>query len=72
MSRRKFVPRGIVPPPAKVPLAPLPGAVKVTVTPPTGPPFVTVATRGAANAVFTTAFCGVPLVAASKSQSCLF
>jgi hypothetical protein len=41
-------------PPANVPLAPLPGGVNVTTTPPTGlfPASVTVATNGAANAVF--------------------
>jgi hypothetical protein len=53
-------------PPANVPLAPLPGAVKVTVAPATGfPPLsFTVATSGAANAVLIVALCGVPLVAA--------
>jgi hypothetical protein len=51
-------------PPAKVPLAPVAGAVKVTTTPPVpDPPVVTVATSGAAKAVLTTAVCGVPLVA---------
>jgi len=52
-------------PPANVPLAPLAGALKVTVTPLTGfpPPSFTVATRGAANAVLIVALCGVPLVA---------
>jgi hypothetical protein len=55
-------------PPAKVPLAPDAGAVKVTTTPLVGdPPVVTVATRGAAKAVLTTALCGVPLVAAMVS-----
>ena len=54
-------------PPAKVPLAPAAGGVNVTSTPLTGlfPASVTVATRGAANAVLITAFCGVPLVAAT-------
>ena len=54
-------------PPANVPLAPLAGGVKVTTTPLTGlfPESVTVATRGAANAVLIVAFCGVPLVAAT-------
>ena len=43
----------VVPPPPKVPLAPEPGAVKVTFTPETGPPqaLVTVATSGVPNAV---------------------
>ena len=52
-------------PPAKLPLAPVAGAVKVTVTPCTGlPPLsFTVATSGAANAVLMAALCGVPLVA---------
>src|SRR6266849_5016960 len=52
-------------PPAKVPLAPLPGAVNVTTAPLTGfwPLSSTVATRGAANAVLIAALCGVPLVA---------
>jgi hypothetical protein len=50
---------------ANVPLAPVAGAVKITKTPLTGdPPIVTVATSGAANAVLSTALCGVPLVAA--------
>ena len=46
-----------VPPPAKVPLAPLGGAVKVTAAPFTGlpPASLTVATNGAAKAVFTCA-----------------
>jgi hypothetical protein len=54
-------------PPPNVPLAPLAGAVKVTNTPLTGlfPASVTVATKGAANAVLIVAFCGVPLVAAT-------
>ena len=52
-------------PPAKVPLAPLPGGVKVTTTPFTGfPPLsVTVATNGAANAAPIVAACPEPLVA---------
>jgi hypothetical protein len=55
-------------PPANVPLAPDAGAVKVTNAPLTGdPPMVTVATNGAANAVFTIADCGEPLVAAIVS-----
>ena len=52
-------------PPANVPLAPVPGAVNVTVTPETGlpPETFTVATSGAAKAVLTVVLCGVPLVA---------
>jgi hypothetical protein len=52
-------------PPAKVQEEPLPGALKVTVTPLTGvpPEFVTVTTKGLANAVLIVALCGVPLVA---------
>src|SRR5438046_2523356 len=52
-------------PPAKLPLAPVPGAVNVTVTLATGlpPASFTVATSGAANAVLIVALCGVPLVA---------
>ncbi len=51
-------------PPAKVPLAPLPGAVNVTTTPLTGlfPASVTVATKGAVNAVLIAALCPEPLV----------
>ena len=51
--------------PAKLPLAPLAGAVNVTVTPCTGlPPLsFTVATSAAANAVLMAALCGVPPVA---------
>src|SRR5207302_662289 len=51
-------------PPAKVPLAPLPGAVNVTVTLPTGlfPASVTVATNGAPNATLIDALCPDPLV----------
>jgi len=51
--------------PAKVALAPEPGAVKVTVTPLTGlpPESFTVATRGAANAVLMAVLWPVPLVA---------
>jgi hypothetical protein len=49
---------------AKVPLAPVAGAVNVTVAPGVGtPPVVTFATSGAANATLITALCGVPLVA---------
>jgi hypothetical protein len=55
-------------PPANVPLAPVAGGVNVTTTPLTpAPPFVTVATSGAAKAVLTAALCGVPLVAAIVS-----
>ena len=52
-------------PPANVPLAPLAGGVNVTNTPLTGlfPASVTVATNGAANAVFIVAFWPEPLVA---------
>jgi hypothetical protein len=51
-------------PPANVPLAPVAGGVKVTVTPPTGllPPSTTVATNGAPKAVLMVVLCGVPLV----------
>ena len=54
-------------PPANAPLAPAAGGVNVTSTPLTGlfPASVTVATRGAAKAVLITAFCAVPLVAAT-------
>ena len=50
-------------PPAKAPLAPLAGALNVTVAPDTGLPkasFTTAASRWA-KAVFTVAVCGVPL-----------
>jgi hypothetical protein len=55
----------VLTPPAKLPLAPLPGAANVTVTPPTGWPFpsVTVAWNWVANAVLMAALCGVPNVA---------
>ena len=51
-------------PPAKVPLAPLVGAVNVTTTPLTGlfPASVTVATKGAPKAVLIAALCPDPLV----------
>jgi hypothetical protein len=51
-------------PPVNVPPAPLPGGVNVTTTPPTGlfPASVTVATKGAANAVLIVALCPEPLV----------
>ena len=55
-------------PPVNVPLAPVGGAVKATNAPLTGaPPIITVATSGAANAVFSAALCGDPLVAAIAS-----
>jgi hypothetical protein len=58
----------VLAPPAKVPLAPEAGAVNVTTIPLAGdPPLVTVATKGAENAVLTSALCGVPLVAAIDS-----
>jgi hypothetical protein len=55
----------VLTPPANVPLAPDAGGVNVTTTPLTGlfPASVTVATKGAANAVLMVALCGVPLVA---------
>ena len=55
----------VVMPPAKVPLAPLPGAANVTVTPLTGllSESFTVACSCTANAVLTVALCGVPTVA---------
>src|SRR5262249_27031127 len=55
--------------PAKDPLAPVPGAVKVTTAPATVLPLasLTVATRGALNAAFTCALCGVPLVAVTEA-----
>src|SRR5690349_1763233 len=55
----------VVTPPANVPLAPLPGAAKVTVAPLTGllNESFTVACSCVANAVFTVALCGVPAVA---------
>jgi hypothetical protein len=56
---------------AKVPLAPLAGAVNVTTTPTFGLwPVVTVATNGAAKDVPTFALCGVPLVATMVSTAC--
>jgi hypothetical protein len=52
-------------PPANVPLAPLPGAANVTVTPLTGlpPASFTVATSGDPYAALIVALCGVPPVA---------
>src|SRR5260370_895185 len=54
----------VFPPPATVPLSPLPGAVNVAHTPLTGlfPASVTVATKGAVNAVLIAALCPDPLV----------
>ena len=51
-------------PPVNVPLAPLPGAVKVTVTPLNvfPPESLTVATSGLAKAALIATLCGVPLV----------
>ena len=51
-------------------LAPLAGAVNVTVTPATGlfPASRTVACSAVANAVLTTALCGVPAVAAHTGR----
>ena len=53
-------------PPANVPLAPLPGAANVTVTPLTPLPkeSLTVACNCVAKAVLMDALCGVPAVAA--------
>ena len=55
----------VSPPRAKVPLAPLLGAVNVTVAPLTGfpPASFTIAASGAANAPSIAPICGVPLVA---------
>ena len=52
-------------PPAKVPLAPFPGAVNVTVTPLTGlfDTSLTVACKAVVNAELTGALWGVPAVA---------
>jgi hypothetical protein len=54
-----------------VPLAPAPGAVNVTLTPGTAlfPASVTVAAKGAANAVLIVALCGVPLVAVTLAAA---
>ena len=56
-------------PPAKVPLAPLAGAVKVTTTPLTGllPASRTSATIGTAKAELIAAACGVPPVAVTEA-----
>ena len=55
----------VFPPTAKVPLAPLPGAVNVTVAPLTGfpPASLTIAASGAAKALLIAPICGIPLVA---------
>ena len=55
----------VAPPPANVPLAPLAGAVNVTVAPLTGfPPLsFTVAWSAVGNAVLMAMLCGVPAVA---------
>ena len=52
--------------PLNVPLAPVPGAAKVTLTPLTGllPESFTVACSGVVNAALIVALCGVPAVAA--------
>ena len=61
------------PPPAKVPLAPLPdaGAVKVTVAPLTGlpPASLTVTCSGVGYAVLIAVLCGVPAVAVMLAAS---
>jgi hypothetical protein len=58
---------------AKVPLAPVAGAVNVTDTPATGtglPPLsTTVATSGFVNAVLITALCPLPLVALTAAAA---
>jgi len=55
--------------PPNVPLAPLPGAVNVTIAPLTGLLLAsfTVACNAVANAVFTVALCGVPAEAVTVS-----
>jgi hypothetical protein len=55
----------VLTPPAKLPEAPLAGAVNVTVTPLTGlpPASVTLAASGLAKVVLMVEVCGVPLVA---------
>jgi len=59
----------VLAPAANVPLAPLPGAAKVTSTPlrRLPPASFTVATNGAAKAVLIVVFCGVPLVAVTDA-----
>jgi hypothetical protein len=61
----------VLTPPAKVPLAPLAGGVNVTTTPLTGllPASVTVATKGAANAVLIAVLCPEPLVTATLAAA---
>ena len=56
-------------PPLKVPVAPLAGAVNVTLTPATGwpPESVTFAARLVAKGVLTVALCGVPATAATAA-----
>jgi hypothetical protein len=60
-----FVTAVAVAEPLKAPLAPVAGALKVTVTPLTGllPASFTVACNAEPNAVLTVALCGVPPVA---------
>ena len=60
----------VVPPPAKVPLAPDVGAENVTSTPASGLPVkaVKVAVRGAAKAVLIGALCDDPLVAVMTAE----
>ena len=55
----------VAPPPAKVPLGPLPGAVKVTLTPLSGFPLpsLTTAASNAAKGVLICALCEPPPVA---------
>jgi hypothetical protein len=63
----------VVAPPANVPLAPDPGAAKVTVTPLAALPFtVTIATSGAANAAPVCAFWPLPLLAAIATLAAVF
>jgi hypothetical protein len=60
----------VLAPPVKVPLAPLDGAVNVTVAPATALPLaVTVAFRGDPNAAWMTALCDDPLVTAIDSPT---
>ena len=57
--------------PLNVPLAPVPGALKLTVTPLSGLLLasLTTACSAVANAVFTVALCGVPEFAATLAGS---
>jgi hypothetical protein len=59
----------VLPPPAKVPLAPLEGALNTTGTPFSGFPLAsrTVAARGLANKLLILALCGVPPVAVMEA-----